>query len=172
MRRRLWLFLALALALPASAQTPATVSVYLGPVPNPGGAASKVPKSFEASYADIRKAYEKAAPPDIRLVDDPAQADAFLTITFRGDVESKAAAGVAARPSAQSVTVNGTSQLTPTLLARLMVRTTSEAVEYSGLGNDDGDRTRWSTQATRIYQQAAGWLQANRERLIDLRGRQ
>ena len=28
-----------------------------------------------------------------------------------------------------------------------------------------------STQATRIYEQAAAWLVANRERLIDLRNR-
>src|SRR6266540_1359748 len=97
--RRLSLLVVLVLVLPASAQTPAPVALYMGAVPNPGGLVTPVSKAFEDSYADLKKAHAKAVSPVIVLVDDPARADVILTITYRGEVDNGTTVDVAVRPS-------------------------------------------------------------------------
>jgi hypothetical protein len=169
--RRLSLVVALVLAFPVLAQIPAPIPVYMGPVPNPGGVVAPIPKDFESSYADLKKAHAKTTSPVMSLVDDPGQAMAILTVTYRGDVEDGGAASTQVRPKANSVAVVGTPQVTPTLRARLTIPKTSEGIDFSGVSGDIGERTRWSTQATRIYQQAAEWLAANRDRLTEGRQR-
>jgi hypothetical protein len=168
--RRLSVLLALALVLPSSAQTPAGLALYIGPVPNPDGLVTPVSKDFADSYADLRKAHIKARSPVITLVDDPLQADAILTVTRRGDVDNGTTIGPGVPPISFGATISSTQHLIPTLLARLTVRrATSEGADFSGVDAGENDRTKWSTQAERIYRQAAAWLIANHDQLIKLR---
>ena len=167
--RRLSLLLAFALVLPASAQTPARLALYIGPVPNPNGLVIPVSKDFADSYADLRKAHTKAQSPVIALVDDPAQADAILTVTYRGDVDNGTTVGAGVPIIGPELSISGTQHVTPTLRARLTVRATSEGADLSGMGTGGNERTKWSTQAERIYRQAAAWLIANHDQLIRLR---
>ena len=166
--RRLSLFFALALVLPASARTPAALALSIGPLPNPNGLVTPLSKDFADSYADLKKAHTKARSPVIALVDDPAHADVILTVTHRGDVDNGTIVE-AAVPIASGVTISSTHHVTPTLLAHLTIRATSEGADFSGVGTDSNDRTKWSTQAARIYKQAAAWLIANHDQLIKLR---
>jgi hypothetical protein len=168
--RRLSVLLALALVLPASAQTPAGLALYIGPVPNPDGLVTLVSKDFADSYADFRKAHIKARSTVITLVDDPLQADAILTVTRRGEVDNGTTIGPGVPPISFGATISSTQHLIPTLLARLTVRrATSEGADFSGVDAGESDRTKWSTQAERIYRQAAAWLIANQDQLISLR---
>ena len=170
--RRRSLLVALALALPAFAQTPGDLTLYIGPVPNPDGLVTPVSKGFADSYADLRKAHIKARSPAITLVDDPLQADAILTVTYRGEVDNGTTVGPGLPPIAFGGTISSTQHLIPTLLARLTVRrATSEGANFSGVDAGETDRTKWSTQAERIYRQAAAWFVANRDPLIQLRHR-
>ncbi len=141
----------------------------MGPVPNPDGLVAPVPKAFAASYDDLKKAHVKAASPVIVLVDDPAHADAILTITYRGEVDSDPTVKTGARMSASSVTLTGTHRPTPTLLARLTVRASGAGADFSGVSTDPSEQTKWSTQASRIYTQAAAWMGAMQDQLIKLR---
>jgi hypothetical protein len=166
--RPLSLLLALALVPPAFAQTPGDLALYIGPVPNPDGLVTPVSKGFADSYADFKKAHIKVRSPVIALVDDPAQADAILTVTYRGDVDNGTTVGTAV-PIGFGATIGATHHVTPTLLAHLTIRATSEGVDFSGVGTDANDRTKWSTQAERIYRQAAAWLIASHDQLIKLR---
>ena len=168
--RRLSLLLALGLVLPGPAQTPADLALYIGPVPNPDGLVTPVAKDFAASYADLKKAHTKARNPAIALVEDPAQADAILTVTRRGDVGTGTTAGSGLPPiSLGGAGVSDTQRLTPTLLARLTIRATREGGDFSGVEPGEVDWTKWSTQAERIYKQVAAWLVANHDYLIKLR---
>ena len=168
--RRLSVLVALALVMTASAQTPTGLTLYIGPLPNPDGVVTPVSKDFAASYADLKKAHTKARSPDITLVDDPAQADAILTVTRRGEVDTGTTAGSGLPPiSLGGAGVSGTQRLTPTLLARLTIRATREGGDFSGVEPGEVDWTKWSTQADRIYKQVAAWLVANRGLLIQLR---
>ena len=167
--RRLSVLVALALVLPASAQTPDGPTLYIGPVPNPDGVVTPVSKDFANSYADLRKAHIKSRSPVIALVDDPGQADAILTVTRRGDVDTGTTIGPGLPPISFGGGISATQQLIPTLLARLTIRATGEGGDFSGVDPGDTDRTKWSTQADRIYRQAAAWLVANRDLLIKLR---
>ena len=170
--RRLSLLLALALVLPTLAQTPDGLTLYIGPLPNPDGLVRPVSKDFADSYADLKKAHAKARNPAIRLVDDPAQADAILTVTRRGDVDTGTTAGSGLPPiSLGGAGVSGTQRLTPTLLARLTIRAPREGGDFSGVEPAEVDWTKWSTQAERIYRQAAAWLVANQDQLFQLRNR-
>jgi len=166
--RRLSLWLALALVMPAFAQTPRDLALYIGPVPNPDGLVTPVSRDFADSYADLKKAHFKVRSPGIALVDDPARADAILTVAYRGDVDNGTTVGTAV-PIGFGATIGATQHVTPTLRAHLTVRATSEGVNFSGVGTDANNRTKWSTQAERIYRQAAAWLIANHDRLIKLR---
>jgi hypothetical protein len=161
--------LVLAVATLASAQSSATVRLYLGPLPNPGGVVTPVPKDVADSYADLKKAHEQARATGIELVDDAAQADAILTVTFRGQVESGTTLGES-RAHGMPSTLSSVRHTTRTLRARLTVRATGEGVDFSGVTTGDGDRTKWSTQATRIYAQAVAWLETNGKRLGQRKG--
>jgi len=169
--RRLSALLLLAFMLPASAQTPPPrLALFMGPLPNPDGIVTPVPKDFANSYADLKKAHAKAQSPLIVLVDDPAEADAILTITRRGDVDSGTTMGTGLPPiSLGGGTVTGSQRVVPTLLARLTIRATKEGGDFSGVDAGDTDWTKWSTQAQRIYQQVAAWLVTNQDLLINLR---
>jgi hypothetical protein len=156
--------LALALAVAASAQPPATMTLHLGPLPNPGGVVAPVPKDVANSYADLKKAHDNARPDGIELVDDATQADAILTVTFRGRVDTGTTIGTS-RAHGMPPTLSSVEHSMRTLRARLTVRATGEGVDFSGVSTGDGDRTKWSTQAARIHAQATSWLLANRERL-------
>jgi hypothetical protein len=170
--RRWSVLVALAFVLPASAQPPAGLALYIGPVPNIDGIVTPVPKDFANSYADLKKAHAKARNPAIGLVDDPAQADAILTVTRRGDVDTGTTSGSGLPPiSLGGAGVSGTQRLTPTLLARLTIRATREGGDFSGVEPGEVDWTKWSTQAERIYKQVAAWLVANQDQLIKLRNR-
>ena len=166
--RRLLLLLALAVVMAAFAQAPAALALYIGPVPNPDGLVTPVSKGFADSYADLKKAHSKVRSPAITLVDDPAQDDASLTVTYRGDVDSGTTVGTAA-PIGFGATIGATQHVTPTLLAHLTIRARIEGVSFSGVDAGETDRTKWSTQAERIYRQAAAWLVANHDQLIKLR---
>jgi len=159
--------LALALALPASAQAPRAIRLYIGPVPNPDGVVAPMPAALADSYADLRKAHDKAAAPGIEVVDDPRQADAILTITFRGDVDDSTLS-TAVPPLASDVIVSSVPQYIRTLRARVTVVATREGLDLTGV-EPGKRRMRWSTQAERINAQASAWLLANRERLVELR---
>jgi hypothetical protein len=167
--RRLSRLLAIALVLPASAQMPDAVALYIGPMPNPSGLVTPLSKDLADSYADLRKAHIKARSTAIALVENPAQADAILTITHRGDVDNGVTVGTALPINSPGVTISSTHRLTPTLQARLTARVTGEVAAFSGVGPDSTDRTKWSVQAQRIYEQAASLLIANRDQLIRLR---
>jgi hypothetical protein len=166
--RQLSLLLALALVMPAFAQAPVHLALYIGPVPNPDGLVTPVSKDFADSYADLKKANIKVQSPVIALVYDPAQADAILTVTYRGDVDNGTTVGTGV-PIGFGATISATQHVMPTLLAHLTIRATSEGVDFSGVSADRNDRTKWSTQAERIYRQAAAWLIANHDQLIRLR---
>ncbi len=166
---RLSLLFALALVLPASGQEAARLALYVGPVPNPNGLVTPVSRDFANSYADLEKAHKDVRLPVITLVDDPAQADAILSVTFRGDVDNGTSLAGNVPPISMGVNVSGTQHVTPTLRARLTVRATGEGADFAGVSADTTDRTKWSTQARRIYEQAVAWLTANEERLIRLR---
>ena len=168
MRRSLRL--ALALVMPAFAQAPVDLALYVGPVPHPDGHVTPVAKDFADSYADLKKAHLKVRSPGIVLVDDPAQADAILTVTYRGDVDNGSTIGPGVPPIAFGATISSTQHLIPTLRARLTVRrASSEGADFSGVDAGENDRTKWSTQAERIYRQAAALLIANHDQLIELR---
>ena len=170
--RLLSLLLTLALAVPAFAQTPPSLALYIGPVPNPDGSVAPISKDFANSYADLKKAHTKARNPDITLVDDPSLADAILSVTRRGDVDNGSTAASSLPPiSLGGSGVSGTQRLTPTLLARLTIRATREGGDFSGMEPGEVDWIKWSTQAERIYKQVAAWLVTNRELLIQLRQR-
>jgi hypothetical protein len=161
------LLLALALVLPASAQTPTPLTLYIGPVPNPDGTVTPVSKDFASSYTDLKKAHAKAKSPDVALVDDPAHADAILSVTRRGDVDTGTTAGSSLPPiSLGGAGVSGRQRLTPTLLARLTIRATNEGGDFSGVEPGEVEWTKWSTQAERIYKQVAAWLVTNRDAVI------
>jgi hypothetical protein len=162
-RLRLALFIALAVAAESSGQS-RTTTLYLGPLPNPGGVASPVPEDFADSYADLRKAHHKARPGTVELVDDATRADAILTVTFRGQVETGTTIGES-RAHAMPATLSSVQHTARTLRARLTVRATGEGVDFSGVGTGDNDRMKWSTQAARIHSQAVSWLETNRDRL-------
>ena len=163
------LLLALALVLPASGQEAARLALCLGPVPNPNGIVTPISKDFANSYADLEKAHKDVRSPVIALVDDPAQADAILSVTFRGDVDNGTTLAGSVPPISMGVNVSGIQHVTPTLRARLTVRATGEGADFAGISAGTTDRTKWSTQARRIYEQAIAWLTANEERLIRLR---
>ncbi len=165
---RLLLLLFFAVALPASAQPAAKISLYIGPVPNPNGVVTPVSRDFAASYTDLQKAHKDGGVPALELVDDPARADAILSVTYRGDVDngSTVSAGV---PISMGATMGSSQHVTPTLRGRLTLGATGEGADFSGVTPGTDDRPRWSTQAKRIYQQAAAWLTANQDRLIRLR---
>jgi hypothetical protein len=163
-RLQLAIVLAFGLASPACAQQPAATTLHLGPLPNPGGVVTKVPKDFADSYADLRKAHDKARPSGVELVDDATQADAVLTVTFRGQVDAGTTIGES-RGYGMPPTLNIVAHATRTLRARLTVHATGEGVDFSGVATGDDDRTKWSAQAARIYSQAVAWLQSNRARL-------
>jgi len=169
--RRLSVLLALALVLPASAQTPDRLALFIGPVPNPDGIVTPVPKEFADSYADLKKAHTKARSPAIVLVDDPAAADVILSVTRRGEVDSGTTVGPGLPPISMGGTIGSTSRITPTLLARLTIRATSQGGDFSGVEPGETEWTKWSTQADRIYKQAAAWLVANQDQLIQMRRR-
>ena len=59
-RLRLAIGFAVALTVEAAAQSP-PIALHLGPLPNPGGVTTPVAKDFADSYADLRKAHDKAA---------------------------------------------------------------------------------------------------------------
>jgi len=65
--RRLSRLLAIALVLPASAQMPDAVALYIGPMPNPSGLVTPLSKDLADSYADLRKAHIKARSTAIAL---------------------------------------------------------------------------------------------------------
>jgi hypothetical protein len=141
-------------------------------LPNPDGLVTPVSKEFADSYADLKKAHIKVRSPSIALVDDPAQADAILTVTRRGDVDNGTTIGPGLPPISFGGSISATQQLIPTLLARITVRrATSEGADFSGVEAGENDRTKWSTQAERIYRQAVAWLIANHDPLMTLRHR-
>jgi len=154
----------------AAGQEPASVVLYIGPVPNPNGLVTPVPKDFAASYEDLKKAHAEAGGGLVTLVDDPALGDAILSVTHRGDVSNGSTVSVGV-PISMGATVTGTEHVTRTLRGRLTVRSTGQGAEFSGVANPGDDRARWSTQAKRIYQQAAAWLAANESTLVRLRQR-
>ena len=118
--RLLSLLLALAFVPPASTQTPPPLTLYIGPVPNPDGVVAPVSKDFTNSYNDLKKAHAKLKTPDITLVDDPAQADAILSVTRRGDVEAGTTVGGSLPPiSLGGGGISSTQRVLPTLLAAL-----------------------------------------------------
>ena len=160
--------LALVLIQPASTQAPVELALYIGAVPNPTGLVTPVSKDFADSYADLKKAYIKAQVSGVVLVSDPAQADAILTVTYRGDRDNGTSVSTAV-PLESQPTISSTQHATPTLLARLTVRATNQGGDFSGAGTGGNDRSKWSTQADRIYRQATVWLIANRDALIELR---
>jgi hypothetical protein len=157
--------LALAISAAAWAQSPPAIRLYLGPLPNPDGVIAPMAKDFADSYADLRKAHEKARPAAVELVEDAAQADAILTVTFRGQVDTGTTIGTS-RALDMPPTLSSVQHSARTLRARLTVRATGEGVDFSGVSTGDGDRTKWSTQAARIYAQAAAWLESNGGRLV------
>jgi hypothetical protein len=152
------------LAAAASAQSSPSIRLYLGPLPNPDGVVAPVAQGVADSYADLRKAHDKARSVAVALVEDAAQADAILTVTFRGQVDTGTTIGTS-RALDMPPTLSSVPHSTRLLRARLTVRATGEGVDFSGVSTGDGDRTRWSTQAARIYAQAARWLESNGERV-------
>jgi hypothetical protein len=84
-------------------------------------------------------------------------------------VDNGVTVGTALPINSPGVTISSTHRLTPTLQARLTARVTGEVAAFSGVGPDSTDRTKWSVQAQRIYEQAASLLIANRDQLIRLR---
>jgi hypothetical protein len=163
-RLRLAIVFALALAAEVSGQAPDTMMLHLGRLPNPGGVVTPLEKDFADSYADLRRAHEKVRPAAVELVDDASRADAILTVTFRGQVDTGTTIDES-RAHGTPPTLSSRQHTTRTLRARLTVRATGEGVDFSGVSTGDSDRTKWSTQATRIYTQAVAWLETNRERL-------
>lgn len=155
----------LAMTVPLGAQPDVPIALHLGPLPNPGDVSTPVPEPVADSYADLRKAHERARHEGIVLVPDAVSADAILTITFRGTVDAGTTIGTS-RMHAESPTLSSTQHSMRTLRARLTVASTGEGVDFSGVSTGDNDRTRWSTQAARIYQQATAWLAANRNRVV------
>ena len=97
-------------------------------------------------------------------MDDAARADAILTVTFRGQVDAGTTIGTS-RAQGMPDTLSAVQHAIRTLRARLTVCATGEGVDFSGVSTGDSDRTKWSTQANRIYSQAVAWLETNRERL-------
>lgn len=151
-------------ALFAFAQTLAPagdpVRLYLGPVPDANGVIAPLPKSFKDSYADLRRVSSKAAnlyssaraPVPFTLVDEVSHADVILTVIQRGlDTNADPAHEL------------------PTLIARLTVRRTGDAEDFSGIARGATDRRRWTDQAEHIYRQVAGWADTNHEAIVRLR---
>jgi hypothetical protein len=163
-RLSLGLFFAVAIAAEAYGQSPRPIGLHLGPLPNSGGVVTAVPKDFADSYADLKKAHDKARPDGLELVDDVTQADAVLTVTFRGQVNTGTTIGES-RAQGMPPTLGSVEHAARMLRARLTIRATGEGVDFSGASTGDSDRTKWSTQATRIYSQAVAWLEMNRGRL-------
>ena len=135
------------------------IRVYLGPLPG-SDAASPIPRTFRASYADLRRVHGKQARlyrnapsvPALTLVDEPARADLVLTVVHRGPCER-----------------HGGAKALPTLIARLTVRRAGDNVDLSGVGKGQQGRTRWTQQAERIYAQAAAFADTHYAALIRMR---
>ena len=163
MPRLLSLLLVLLALIPAHAAAQQDVALYIGPVPNPNGLTVPVSKEFADSYGDLTKAHNKLKPPQVTLVDDPAQSDAILTVTYRGEVDAASTVNMSA-PIALGSSISGTHVTKPTLRARLTVRATRNGVDFSGVREED-DRTKYSTQAERIYKQAVDWLVSHRDEI-------